>query len=728
MDTKAIQEQYTGICSLLEKRQLKAAHTALADFMHSSTDWSLHQHLGQIRTSYHYMLQYMQQGICDPERHQVYTQLLATTWEIADQARIRLLEDSSNHLYFQLRRQKSMGTSSDDVPLDTLKSLLEAYPDDLAISKLMPDEKQLAGLAQRHEQTLHTLFYQIWLNNRWSADETVQAKQMLESDTISANDLCLMVSAVMLSLMACFDKEKVSWLLNAATHAEPHISQRALVAFAIVMHCYPTRLPLYPSLARQLSILNEEAGIAHQLTRIYIQLLRSQETEKINKIMRDEIIPQMIKSVHKLQHHKRTGMEDSGTDENDINPEWSAVTAGIEDKLREMAELQMEGADVYMDTFSHFKSFPFFQELQNWFYPFDPYHSVLIRQYGAKSVQQEPLLNMLIKSDFCCDSDKYSLSLMLKQYSQMNKDMLLGDLSEHAQELMADNDNVAKQNRNTAHICNQYIQDIYRFLKLNSHHAEFRDIFCEHIALHRIPALQPLLHHPDNMLVVADFLFDKKRYVEALLIFQDITRTDASNAVIWQKTGYCLQKELRYQEALEAYSQADVLQPDHLWTIRHMATCHRLNGDYATALEYYKKAEEIQPENRTVLFYIGTCLVQTGCSDEALQYFFKLDFLENGSIKAWRGIGWCSFILGKEEQAVKYYQKALETNPCTADYLNMGHIALAGHRVETAIAYYKQVVERESKPAFLEMMDNDSSILLSKGIDAEDLPLITDMV
>ena len=69
-----------------------------------------------------------------------------------------------------------------------------------------------------------------------------------------------------------------------------------------------------------------------------------------------------------------------------------------------------------------------------------------------------------------------------------------------------------------------------------------------------------------------------------------------ADAEIFQKTGYCLQKEKRYKEAIESYRKADVLKPDHVWTIRHLATCHRQLRDFATALEYYRKAEAMQPK------------------------------------------------------------------------------------------------------------------------------------
>ena len=76
--------------------------------------------------------------------------------------------------------------------------------------------------------------------------------------------------------MECFDPRKFSWLLDAATHADTQVSQRALVIIAIVLHIHPNRLWLYPELEARLSLLNEDGSFGKQLNRVYIQLLRSQ--------------------------------------------------------------------------------------------------------------------------------------------------------------------------------------------------------------------------------------------------------------------------------------------------------------------------------------------------------------------------------------------------------------------------------------------------------------------
>ena len=218
-------------------------------------------------------------------------------------------------------------------------------------------------------------------------------------------------------------------------------------------------------------------------------------------------------------------------------------------------------------------------------------------------------------------------TMMLSQMTSQDLDALMDESKSSALRQYAERPDV---------ISNQYVHDLYRFFKLSQRRHEFRDIFKEEIALHRIPALKDILCKPELLITIADFHFRKEHPAEALELYKELIALNHANADIFQKAGYCLQKEKRYKEAIDAYLKADVLKPDHVWTIRHLATCYRQIRDFASALEYYKKVEAIQPESHNVLFYAGSCLAELERYEEALQYFFKLDFIESNCIKAWQ--------------------------------------------------------------------------------------------
>ena len=122
MNEQAIQEQYQQIIILLQQKRLKEAQSQLEAFLWNCSDWTLRTRLEQTKVSYQYMLQYMRQGIKDPERQKLYRQLLADTWEIADQTRISLLNGVSIRYYHALHKNK-INMTKDYSILDLLKIL-----------------------------------------------------------------------------------------------------------------------------------------------------------------------------------------------------------------------------------------------------------------------------------------------------------------------------------------------------------------------------------------------------------------------------------------------------------------------------------------------------------------------------------------------------------------------------------------------------------------------------
>lgn len=731
MNEQSIKEQYQQIVKLLIQKRLKEAQAQLEAFLWDSGDWEQRTRLEQNQTAYQYMLQYMKQGVNDPARQRLYTQLLSEAWEIADQTRISLLDKASSRYYSFQRNSRKRNATAPSMT-ESLKTL-ESFPDDMAICQLMPDNQQgLEQTLKRHEDAEQQLFLSTWSNSAWSTAEEKEAHSILESELLPPNDLCLFTSAVTLSLMECFDTRKFTWLLDACRHTEIHTSQRALVGIAVALHCHPNRLSLHPDLTARLSLLDEDGKLGKDLTRINIQLLRSKETEEINRKMREEIIPEMMKNMN-IMRNMKFGFEDPADGE-DRNPEWEKAFehSGLENKIREMNELQTEGADVYMATFAQLKGYPFFKQLPNWFLPFDTQHSAVIREFGMKPAGGQSMLSLILQSGFFCDSDKYSLCLTMSHIPQSQRDIMLNQMTSQDLNALMDESKSAslkQQSLRAEVVSNLYIHDLYRFFKLNPYRNETRDIFKETIALHNIPALKDILGKPELLKETADFLFRKEHTADALEIYTEITNTDQADAETFQKTGYCLQKEKRYKEAVDAYRKADLLKPDQIWTIRHLAACYRQMRDFTTALEYYKKTEAMQPENHNTLFFIGSCLAEQKCYDEALQYFFKLDFVEENCVKAWRAIGWCSFVSGKYEQAARYCRKLLDQEPLASDYLNAGHVAWRQGNLEQAVEYYgKAVLTSGSRTSFLEMFNKDRETLLEQGIAEEDIPLVLDMV
>lgn len=732
MNEKTINDQHTIICHFLEKQRLKEALLQLESFLWQCSDWNIKDRVEQIQSAYNLMLQYFRQGADDQQRSTVYQKLLTDTWEIADQAQMIMLNDASTHQTFEYCRKFKSGELK-KLGLQQILYILESHNDNLAVAKLVSPD-QVDSTLKSYEEALKNMFLQTWTNFSWSSEDEENAKAILHSETTPVNGKCILTSSVTLSLMECFDIKKMMWLTEAYQNENMHIKQRALIGIIIAIHIYKSRILLYPKFCAKMSALEENTTLQTDVSQLNLQFLLSQETEKIDRKMREEIIPGMMKSVKKMEEFN-LDMDAPDEENNGLNPDWKKAIeeSQLDKSLIEMNNLQAEGADIYMSTFTPLKGYAFFREIQNWFYPFDKSHSSVIKMVDEKQGDNDTVLNVILSSSALCNSDKYSLYLTVGQLPPPQQKMILSQLGSQEMEMLKEQMNEPQSLAKLAQeISNQYLHDLYRFFKLYPRHYEFRDIFKEKLQLFKLPILDDILYDSANLYYMTEFFFKKERWEEASDILQSLADlgTDNTHADLYQKQGFAFQKQKRYAEAISAYQKADAIVADNVWTNRQLAICYRLTHNYPQAISYYRKAAAVDPDNRNIIYYMASCLAENKEYDEALNHFFKLDFIENDSVKAWRGIAWCSFAKKKNEQAMKYYQKIMEKKPTFLDYLNAGHVAWAMKEVDKAVTYYgkSHQIFNGDKQQFIDLFNKDKELLLEHQILESDIPLILDIV
>lgn len=179
-----------------------------------------------------------------------------------------------------------------------------------------------------------------------------------------------------------------------------------------------------------------------------------------------------------------------------------------------MSELQLEGADVYMSTFAALKSYPFFREVQNWFYPFSKQHSSVLKALKKTGNKGNTVLDLILEAGIFSNSDKYSLFFTIHQLPQAQQEMMLSQLNEQQMNELMENSNsnpemIKRLNESPGAISNQYLHDLYRFFKLSVRRQEFRDIFQDKLDFHNVPALDNILYWADVLFPIADFYISK---------------------------------------------------------------------------------------------------------------------------------------------------------------------------------------------------------------------------
>lgn len=732
MNQQSVNEQYRVIVKLIEQNRLNETYQQLKALLSNE---KMQEKFGtaieQDITTYGYLQQFMRQGVNDPQRVALFKQLRCKAWEMADALRAALLDEVSASAYHQLRKSRR----NDAFQWESCIKALVNFQDEIGVFQLMGDKGNRADMEQamqRHEQQLQKFFNYVWTTDTWHAQDREGAQALLQNVGVPEADVCLLVSAVTLGLMQRWDEIKMNWLIDAAMHTNPVVAVRAWVGVVLVIQTHPQRLACYPNLQARFHLLCDHPQVSELISIVYLQLLQSRETDKVNRTMNEEIMPEVIKNVK--QQIQRFKVDEGSLEENDLNPDWEKPE--LTDKIQQIAQLMQEGADVYLGTFQHAKNGPFFQTLWHWFYPYTPFHSAVMRYEGLNRSLSP--LQLLIQNTGLCDSDKYSFCSMLQTVpAQMQNEMLSGMGFDQWDEINGDPEmlkEMTERSRRPQVICQQYLQNLFRFYRYYVWHDEFVNPFKGNLQLHRIAGLDRALKRSGNLRIIANFLLKYEHYDEALELYRlymeyhdrEVGIVDAD---FFQKMGFCYQKLKQYAEAIDAYRKADALNPNHLWTIRHLAACYRQLKDYATAVELYNKALEVEPENQNLLMLTANCLAQMGEHLEALKLFFKLDYLHPGNLKTMRAIGWCLFVSNQIEKAENYCRKVLAMTPQATDYLNAGHIAwVAGHMNVAAEFYTKANEACGSHNEFLQLFAADRDELTVRGISQDDITLMMDLV
>ncbi|MFR9166993.1 MAG: hypothetical protein ACLVKO_12575 [Dysgonomonas sp.] len=467
----------------LSKRQIKDVIEELTKLAINLQDWHISENLNELDTNYKYMLHYQFERINDPQFDNMYNDIVRKLFELTDNITDELLMSTSSNVFYEKARINSI---KPQVNLSDFKNQLKDVCDSIALTDLLDngDQKQseLRKLSVKRERIAAEMFNMVFVSPRADDDSILQYRDFIDSIDIREREKCLFISALTLNLFHRFDNRKIKLLMDICTYEDkPVLSQRAVVGLIILLQMYDVRLAFYTDCKQQLESLSESPYFRKSVITVIKQLIRSRETEKISKRITDEIIPEMLRfntlAGKKLNMDDLMGMTD---DFSEKNPEWKKEleNSGLADKLQEYSNLQMEGADVFHSTFSNLKSFPFFSEMSNWFLPFDTTYSEL-QSLFPDAESGSLLYKAILASGHMCDSDKYSFCFSLLQLPESQRNLMLQRFGAESEEMKQLQKEAMELNSsvNDEIISNQYIQNLYRFIKLYSLKNNFLDIF-----------------------------------------------------------------------------------------------------------------------------------------------------------------------------------------------------------------------------------------------------------
>lgn len=721
-----IRTQTEIIYRFLAHKQLKNAFDALIQLMYENNLLQFKDRLDELQTTYKYMLQYTVESANDPERQKIYNKLFVDTFRMGGEMEQDLLDKHSSQLPYSLINTTQRGN---------LKSGIEAL---IAISsqyqmvRLSPENEIPYDIKMNYQQRMSELFMIFWSTHFYTEDFAIEIKSLVQKDALKEYELAIISSAVTLSLWRNFDSRKFDVLFELASASSDLVRQRAYVGILIAIYIYSDRLPFFSKILARFSILSENKEFIKSLENIIMQFIRSKESEKIAKRFSEEIIPEMAKISPQMRDKlNMIRDENDQSDDEEKNPDWQELldeVPGLTDKMKEITEMQLEGADVFLSTFSMLKTFPFFNTIHNWLVPFNVEYPEIVEE--TMKDDNKAFVQAIGKSHFLCNSDKYSFMLSMQQLPETQKRQMASSIGaefEGMKEIEKDETSLNKS-RTSEFISNQYVQDLYRLFNIHPRKADFDNIFRKRLDFHNKTSIAQLIEDPKVWRNVAEYYFAKNYFDEAAELYDSFLDKDSANSEVLQKRGYCAQKKGDFKTALTFYLKADLVESDNSWTIKKIAYCYRAIDDAENALKFYKQASALQPKNYSTQLSTGHCFLSLKKYDDALNAYFKIELESSKPQRVWRPIAWASFVDNKLDQAKRYYVKILDNKPTPHDYINAGHTELASQQNQKALEYYKIAVQGldGDLDKFLSILKEDKPYILSYGVEESDLPILLD--
>lgn len=685
MDNKSFEFLYNDAKNALYHHQLIEALTCLNGILYNIDDVELHNEKDSICKDYDVMLNFFSQGWTDEGRIKVFQNLTNRSHTLLDRAARRFRLKSGKDLY-TITSENLLNTDNPDVNL---------------------------------------------FNNIWTSDifKTTDSDRLdIQMKAVDTNCQLQAISAIMLNILEYFDVEKVKIIIRYCQHDDTRIRARAIVALIWIIMKYEQQFLNYTELQDAINLIGMQEKFRSEITILQKELLLSLETANIGRRLQKEILPDLLKD----KNPGSPNLDFTFVDEdlsaslfddniNHANPEQRKLS----NKMKELVELGREGVDINIGTFMMLKSFTFFQQTANWFAPFNQEHPEVKHLLSTSNTIQ-----LLIESGNFCDSDKYSLCIMVSQMPTSQREIVLSQLSKQFE----GNEEVLRESPSSVISINKYfrsyLQDLYRFYTIHPNKHEFDNPFKRDCLLTNYTSIKNILvSSPTYYKDMAPMLIKRNRYDDAInyiMLSADIQFESL------QKLAYCHQQLGNYSSAIQYYKQADLIQADNEWNLKQMCHCYSVMHRYDDELKCLKKIADIHPNDTHISSKMAKCLMKNGQYETACQYYYELEYKGINTFMAQRAIAWCNLKLNNLQQSEKYYRLITEnTQTSWTDYMNYGHVLWALDKRVEAIECYKKyisLIRKEKKTDPLHSFDKDRKDLLGLGLSEIDIDLMRDTI
>lgn len=574
-----------------------------------------------VKNDYRLMQDAMMRGLRDDKIDEVYADIMRKVYGASLDVLIE--EKVKKYSSFAYARVSAQQTEAHP---DAVRTVLEAYVQDMAMMAFEPENTRKAKmekLTADHHAYMKQIFNALLVAPMWNDRRAADFADLLLSPTIDRDDALLLVSAVMLATMNVNDPYKWDMLAEVYVRATDKVLKiRALVGWVLSLPYDPRGPRLFPFVQERIKAMLADKTTLKQMLDMQMQMLFCCNADADNEEIQRNIMPTLIKNTN-LQMTRLGIVEKEDDPMKDIMDPNAAERdmEEMERKYRKMMDMQKQGSDIYFGGFSKMKTFPFFNDLCNWFAPFNAAHPAL----GAarERLAGSTFLNNLMENGPFCDSDKYSFALAIAQIMDRMPDNVKEMLNSDA----TFGPTVSKdEQEDPAYICRSYLQSLYRFFRLYRSKRDFLNPFIldelednDGNALFLSYKLLACPEMEENAVALCGFLLKRKMMRE--LMSMAICFKSSQNPRLVRFLALVPMTDGKWQEAYDLF--ASVPEDQHTEeSLRGMAHCCMSLKRFGEAVAIYRRLLAMHPDSFSYQLNLAVCLMSSdafsSCGDASL--------------------------------------------------------------------------------------------------------------
>ena len=548
--------------------------------------------LEAVATDFRYMSDFMLQGMKDEHRGELFA---------AMQQKLRDIDYD-----LEVRR-----TIWERPEVATYKKIF-THPD--CSAEMLQDILLDKTDAKEHFIRLTNTFMVLYASLHWKDSEATEWATFLCNDNVSPIDAATLVSAITLNTLEHRNAPKVRCLKDVYKNSTSElVRQRALVGLVMI---------------------GEEPSIE-----THIQMVACANADKDSNEIRQNIMPNIIKN----QPLKMVNGQWKIDDEDDLNKgeydpdadkrEEESIEA-MEESVKQMLKMQKKGSDIFFEGFSQMKRFPFFNKMVNWFIPYYPEHPDI--ETTMKNIGNSSFVDVVMKRGPFCESDKYSFIIAISS--------VLQQLPENVRKMMESGDMGPIGMRgedadlnDPAFIRLQYLQDLYRFMRLNN--------------------IGKMMYNPFNNLdkILERFIRNATQQENTLRInTEHNNKENTEYTTLYTYYANWKLKEREYNTALKYYIICLKQRPQSPSIMRGLARAYYCVGDYEKSASYFDALITINPENLNNHLNYAKAMAKAGKVEKILNALYKLEFENPENEVIQDTLGWALLYAGKAAEAEQY--------------------------------------------------------------------------